>query len=83
MLQAHPFLDNFIFRSGKYRLMLGVSQPQVANPDQPEPIQRIGRSSFESSEPSLLLRTDKYGLVIVEELMPALKKDLMSRLIPS
>jgi len=73
-VQGHRVLDNLIYRR-EIPVMLGVFINPGRRPDQPEPIpsnwgDRTTNRADEYNPP-----TDKYPRVIVEELMPALKKD--------
>jgi enterochelin esterase family protein len=73
-VQAQNVLDNLIFRR-EIPVMLGVFISPGRRPDQPEPTpqdwgDRTSNRADEYNPP-----TDKYARVIVEELMPVLKKD--------
>jgi enterochelin esterase family protein len=73
-VQAHHVLDNLIFRR-EIPVMLGVFINPGRRPDQPEPTpgdwgDRTTNRKGEYDPP-----TDKYARVIVEELMPALKRE--------
>jgi len=73
-VQGQNVLDNLIFRR-EIPVMLGVFISPGRRPDQPEPTaqewgDRTANRPEEYNPPN-----DKYARVIVEELMPALKKD--------
>lgn len=73
-VQAQNVLDNLIFRR-EIPVMLGVFINPGRRPDQPEPNphdwgDRTSNRADEYNPP-----TDKYARVIVEELLPALKKE--------
>ena len=73
-VQAHNVLDNLIFRR-EIPVMLGVFINPGRRPDQPEPNPRDWGDRTSNRADEYNPPTDKYGRVIVEELMPALKKD--------
>jgi enterochelin esterase family protein len=73
-VQGHNVLDNLIFRR-EIPVMLGVFINPGRRPDQPEPNpkdwgDRTSNRADEYNPPN-----DKYARVVVDELMPALKKD--------
>ncbi len=73
-VQAHRVLDNLIFRR-EIPVMLGVFVNPGRRPDQPEPTPRDWGDKTTNRADEYNPPTDKYARVIVEELMPALKKD--------
>ena len=73
-VQGHVVLDNLIYR-GELPVMLGVFINPGRRPDQPEPSaagwgDRTANRKEEYDTPN-----EKFARVLVEELMPALKKD--------
>src|ERR1051325_10661820 len=73
-VQAHYVLDNLIFRR-EIPVMLGVFINPGRRPDQPEPNPRDWGDRTSNRAEEYNPPTDKYARVIVEELMPALKKE--------
>jgi len=73
-VQAQNVLDNLIFR-GEIPVMLGVFINPGRRPDQPEPNPRDWGDRTSNRADEYNPPTDKYARVIVEELMPALKKE--------
>src|ERR1043166_4720850 len=73
-VQAQHVLDNLIFRR-EIPVMLGVFISPGRRPDQPEPTPRDWGDRSSNRPDEYNPPTDKYPRVIVEELMPALKKD--------
>ena len=73
-VQAHNVLDNLIFRR-EIPVMLGVFINPGRRPDQPEPNPRDWGDRTSNRAEEYNPPTDKYARVIVEELMPALKKE--------
>jgi enterochelin esterase-like enzyme len=73
-VQAHHVLDNLIFRR-EIPVMLGVFINPGRRPDQPEPNPRDWGDRTSNRADEYNPPTDKYARVIVEELMPALKKE--------
>jgi enterochelin esterase-like enzyme len=73
-VQAQYVLDNLIFRR-EIPVMLGVFINPGRRPDQPEPTPRDWGDRTSNRPDEYNPPTDKYGRVIVEELMPALKKE--------
>src|SRR3978361_1487677 len=73
-VQAQNVLDNLIFRR-EIPVMLGVFISPGRRPDPPAPTpQEVGGRTLNRPD-EYNPPTDKYPRVIVEELMPALKKD--------
>ena len=72
-VQAHRVLDNLIYRR-EIPVMLGVFINPGRRPDQPEPTPRDWGDKTTNRADEYNPPTDKYARVIVEELMPALKK---------
>ncbi len=73
-VQAHNVLDNLIYRR-EIPVMIGVFISPGRRPDQPEPTasewgDRTANRPIEYNEPN-----DRYARVIVDELLPALRKD--------
>jgi len=73
-VQAHHVLDNLIFRR-EIPVMLGVFINPGRRPDQPEPNPRDWGDRTSNRADEYNPPNDKYARVIVEELMPALKKE--------
>src|SRR5436305_4257190 len=73
-VQAQNVLDNLIFRR-EIPVMLGVFISPGRRPDQPEPTPQDWGDRSSNRPDEYNPPTDKYARVIVEELMPALKKD--------
>src|SRR5688572_19464446 len=73
-VQAHHVLDNLIFRR-EIPVMLGVFINPGRRPDQPEPNPRDWGDWTSNRPDEYNPATDKYARVVVEELMPALKKE--------
>ena len=73
-VQAHHVLDNLIFRR-EIPVMLGVFINPGRRPDQPEPTPRDWGDRNTNRPDEYNHPNDKYARVIVEELMPALKKE--------
>jgi len=73
-VQAQYVLDNLIFRR-EIPVMLGVFINPGRRPDQPEPTPRDWGDRSSNRPDEYNPPNDKYGRVIVEELMPALKKE--------
>src|SRR3989440_3331502 len=73
-VQAQYVLDNLIFRR-EIPVMLGVFINPGRRPDQPEPTPRDWGDRSSNRPDEYNPPTDKYARVVVEELMPALKKD--------
>ena len=73
-VQGHNVLDNLIFRR-EIPVMLGVFINPGRRPDQPEPNPRDWGDRTSNRADEYNPPTDKYARVVVEELMPALKKD--------
>ena len=73
-VQAHHVLDNLIFRR-EIPVMLGVFINPGRRPDQPEPTPSDWGDRTTNRKGEYDPPTDKYARVIVEELMPALKKE--------
>jgi enterochelin esterase family protein len=73
-VQAHNVLDNLIYRR-EIPVMLGVFINPARRPDQPEPTPRDwgDRNTLRADEYNP--PNDNYARVIVDELLPALKKD--------
>ena len=72
-VQAHRVLDNLIYRR-EVPVMLGVFINPGRRPDQPEPNSHDWGDKTTNRADEYNPPTDKYARVIVEELMPALKK---------
>ncbi len=73
-VQAHHVLDNLIFRR-EIPVMLGVFINPGRRPDQPEPNPRDWGDRTSNRADEYNPPNDKYARVVVEELMPALKKE--------
>jgi enterochelin esterase family protein len=73
-VQAHHVLDNLIFRR-EIPVMLGVFINPGRRPDQPEPTPQDWGDRTTNRKGEYDPPVDKYARVIVEELMPALKKE--------
>ncbi|MCI0745692.1 MAG: esterase family protein [Verrucomicrobia subdivision 3 bacterium] len=73
-VQAHHVLDNLISRR-EIPVMLGVFINPGRRPDQPEPNPRDWGDRTTNRPEEYNPPNDKYARVIVEELMPALKKE--------
>jgi enterochelin esterase-like enzyme len=73
-VQAHHVLDNLIFRR-EIPVMLGVFINPGRRPDQPEPNPRNWGDRDTNRPEEYNAVNDKYARVIVDELMPALKKE--------
>ena len=73
-VQAQNVLDNLIFRR-EIPVMLGVFINPGRHPDQPEPNPRDWGDRTSNRADEYNPPTDKYARVVVEELMPALKKE--------
>ncbi len=73
-VQAHRVLDNLIFRR-EIPVMLGVFINPGRRPDQPEPNPRNWGDKTSNRADEYNPPNENYARVIVEELMPALKKD--------
>jgi len=73
-VQAHHVLDNLIFRR-EIPVMLGVFINPGRRPDQPEPHPRDWGDRTSNRAEEYNPANEKYARVIVEELMPALKKE--------
>jgi len=73
-VQAHHVLDNLIFRR-EIPVMLGVFINPGRRPDQPEPTPSDWGDRTTNRKEEYDPPTDKYARVLVEELMPALKKE--------
>jgi enterochelin esterase family protein len=73
-VQAQHVLDNLICRR-EIPVMLGVFINPGRRPDQPEPTPRDWGDRNTNRPEEYNPPTDKYARVIVEELMPALKKE--------
>ena len=73
-VQAQNVLDNLIYRR-EIPVMLGVFINPGRRPDQPEPTPRDWGDRTTNRADEYNPPTDKYARVIVDELMPALKKD--------
>jgi enterochelin esterase-like enzyme len=73
-VQAQNVLDNLIFRR-EIPVMLGVFINPSRRPDQPEPNPRDWGDRTSNRADEYNPPTDKYARVVVEELMPALKKE--------
>lgn len=73
-VQAQNVLDNLIFRR-EIPVMLGVFINPGRRPDQPEPTPKEWGDRTSNRPEEYNPPNDKYARVILEELMPALKKD--------
>ncbi len=73
-VQAQNVLDNLIFRR-EIPVMLGVFISPGRRPDQPEPTPQNWGDGTSNRANEYNPPNENYGRVIVEELMPALKKD--------
>ncbi len=73
-VQAQNVFDNLIYRR-EIPVMLGVFINPGRRPDQPEPIPSNWGDKTTNRAEEYNPPTDRYARVIVEELMPALKKD--------
>ena len=73
-VQAQHVLDNLIFRR-EIPVMLGVFINPGRRPDQPEPNPRDWGDRTSNRADEYNPPTDRYARVIVEELMPALRKE--------
>ncbi len=73
-VQAHNVLDNLIYRR-EIPVMLGVFINPGRRPDQPEPNSRDWGDRTTNRADEYNPPNDKYARVIIEELMPALKKE--------
>ncbi len=73
-VQAHHVLDNLIFRR-EIPVMLGVFINPGRRPDQPEPHPGNWGDGTSNRADEYNPPTDQYARVIVEELMPALRKE--------
>jgi enterochelin esterase family protein len=73
-VQAHHVLDNLICRR-EIPVMLGVFINPGRRPDQPEPTPRDWGDRNTNRPDEYNPPNDKYARVIVDELMPALKKE--------
>jgi enterochelin esterase family protein len=73
-VQAHRVLDNLIYRR-EIPVMLGVFINPGRRPDQPEPTPRNWGDRDTNRPEEYNALNDKYARVIVDELLPALKKD--------
>jgi enterochelin esterase family protein len=73
-VQAQNVLDNLIFRR-EIPVMLGVFINPGRRPDQPEPTPKDWGDRNTNRPEEYNPPTDKYARVIVDELMPALKKE--------
>jgi enterochelin esterase family protein len=73
-VQAQHVLDNLIYRK-EIPVMLGVFINPGRRPDQPEPTPRDWGDNTTNRRDEYNPPTDKYAQVIVDELLPALKKD--------
>src|ERR1041385_4232488 len=73
-VQAQNVLDNLIFRR-EIPVMLGVFINPGRRPDQPEPNPRDWGDRTSNRADEYNPPNDKYARVVVEELMPALKKE--------
>jgi len=73
-VQGQNVLDNLIFRR-EIPVMLGVFISPGKRPDQPEPTAKDWGDRTSNRPDEYNPPTDKYGRVVIEELMPALKKD--------
>jgi enterochelin esterase family protein len=73
-VQAQNVLDNLIYRR-EIPVMLGVFINPGRTPEQPEPTPHDWGDHNSNRPEEYNPPTDKYARVVVEELMPALKKD--------
>jgi len=73
-VQAQYVLDNLIFRR-EIPVMLGVFVNPGRRPDQPEPNPRDWGDRTSNRADEYNPPNDKYARVVVDELMPALKKE--------
>lgn len=73
-VQAHHVLDNLIFRR-EIPVMLGVFINPGRRPDQPEPTPRDWGDRNTNRPDEYNHPNENYARVIVDELMPALRKD--------
>jgi enterochelin esterase-like enzyme len=73
-VQAHHVLDNLIFRR-EIPVMLGVFINPGRRPDQPEPTPRDWGDRNTNRPEEYNRPNDKYARVIVDELLPALRKE--------
>src|SRR5688572_12026862 len=73
-VQAHHVLDNLIYRR-EIPIMLGVFINPGRRPDQPEPTPREWGDRTTNRPEEYNALNDKYARVIVDELLPALRKD--------
>jgi enterochelin esterase-like enzyme len=73
-VQAHHVIDNLIYRR-EIPVMLGVFINPGRRPDQPEPTPRDWGDRTTNRAAEYNAPDEKYARVVVEELMPALKKD--------
>ncbi len=73
-VQAQNVLDNLIYRR-EIPVMLGVFINPGRRPDQPEPTPKDWGDRTSNRPDEYNPPTDKYARVIVDELMPALKKE--------
>ena len=73
-VQGQNVLDNLIYRR-EIPVMLGVFINPGRRPDQPEPTPRDWGDRTTNRAEEYNPPNDKYGRVIVEELMPALRKE--------
>jgi enterochelin esterase family protein len=73
-VQAQNVLDNLIYRR-EIPVMLGVFINPGRRPDQPEPTPREWGDRTSNRPDEYNPPNDKYARVILEELMPALKRD--------
>ena len=73
-VQGHRVLDNLIYRR-EIPVMLGVFINPARRPDQPEPTPRNWGDGTTLRAEEYNPPNDRYARVIVDELMPALKKD--------
>ena len=73
-VQAHRVMDNLIFRR-EIPVMLGVFINPGRRPDQPEPTPRDWGDRTTNRADEYNPPNENYGRVIVEELLPALKKE--------
>ncbi|HEY3857569.1 MAG TPA: alpha/beta hydrolase-fold protein [Verrucomicrobiae bacterium] len=73
-VQAQYVLDNLIYRR-EIPVMIAVFISPGRRPDQPEPTAKAWGDGTSNRADEYNPPTDKYAQVIVDELMPALKKD--------
>jgi enterochelin esterase family protein len=73
-VQAQYVLDNLIYRR-EIPVMLGVFINPGRRPDQPEPTPKEWGDRTSNRPEEYNPPTDKYARVVVDELMPALKKE--------